>query len=234
MPRPANRQAVRAAEGEAHEAGRFVLRSRVRRFRRSDAIPGVERAVARPSQQHRNIYNVPLLGTGNPVFYLNLHFLAERFWHALPSGSGLTRRKLWLASRTRHWRRNGRTSGLEFPPCYAIARRERTAESSESLFAGTIVTGPGYGAVEIYPGQQVTQSASLLTGSPKAPDPRRANRDRSASPSLPLPSLQRARSSRRDTCRILAASTANRATTKVSRPPKEPRAHVKVKTARHD
>lgn len=95
--------------------------------------PGVERAVGLVLRSSiENIYNVPLLGTGNPVFYLNLHFLAgTHFGTTLPSGSGLTSKKIVAGQPYTAF--GVVTVGhlaLEFPRVTRSQRRERTAESS--------------------------------------------------------------------------------------------------------
>ena len=125
--------------------------------------PGVERAVRLVLRSSiENIYNVQLLGAGTPIFYLNLHFLAgTHFGATLPSGNGLTSKKIVAGQ---PYTAFGVVAvghlELEFPPCYAIATQGTyggVLSSLGALFAGTTVTGPAYGAIEVYSGEQVTQ-----------------------------------------------------------------------------
>ena len=47
-----------------------------------------------------------------------------------------------------------------FPPCYTIATQGpygAVLSDLGELFAGTTITGAGYGVIEIYSGEQVTQ-----------------------------------------------------------------------------
>ena len=125
--------------------------------------PGVERVVAlvlRSSTE--NIYDNPLLGSGSPIFYLNLHFLAgTHFGTTLPSTGGLTAEQIQTGQ---PYTAFGIVTvghlALMFPPCYAIATQGPyggVLSNLGELFAGTTITGAGYGAIEIYSGEQVTQ-----------------------------------------------------------------------------
>lgn len=125
--------------------------------------PGVDRKaelVLRSSTQ--NIYDQPQLGSGTAIFYLNLHFLAgTHFGTKFGSKGGLTAEQIEV---NQPYTAFGIVTvghlALMFPPCYAIATQgpyggvlSRIGE----LFAGTTITGAGYGAIEIYSGAQVSQ-----------------------------------------------------------------------------
>jgi len=125
--------------------------------------PGVERAVRLVLRSSlKNIYNEPQLGSGSAIFYLNLHFLAgTHFGTSFGSSGGLTAKKI----------RAGQTYtafgivavghlDLMFPPCYTMATQDQyggVLSNLGELFAGNTITGAGYGVIEIYSGQQVSQ-----------------------------------------------------------------------------
>jgi hypothetical protein len=126
--------------------------------------PGVERSVnltIRTSTE--NIYDEPLLGSGTPIVYLNLHFHAgTHFGSNLESGGGLT-------SHVIHPNDAYTAYGivavghlvLMFPPCYTVATKGPyggVLPDLGDLFSNTTVTGAGYGVIEIYSGAQVSQA----------------------------------------------------------------------------
>ena len=125
--------------------------------------PGVERSVElvlRSSTQ--NIYDEPLLGSGAPIFYLNLHFLAgTHFGSKLKPNGGLTGTTIQAGQ---PYTAFGIVAVghlvLMFPPCYAVATQGAyggVLPGLGALFSDTTITGAGYGVVEIYPGMQVSQ-----------------------------------------------------------------------------
>jgi hypothetical protein len=125
--------------------------------------PGVGRSVElvlRSSTQ--DIYDEPLLGSGTPIFYLNLHFLAGTQFHTkVKSSGGLTSAKI--------------TAGQIYSafgivavghlvrmltPCYAVATQGPYGgilPGLGQLFSDATITGAGFGVIEIYPGMQVSQ-----------------------------------------------------------------------------
>jgi hypothetical protein len=125
--------------------------------------PRVDRSVElvlRSSTQ--NIYDEPLLGSGAPIFYLNLHFLAgTHFGSKLKSGGGLTGATIQSGdSYTAYGIVAVGHLVLRFPPCYAVATQGAyggVLPGLGALFSDTTITGAGYGVVEIYPGMQVSQ-----------------------------------------------------------------------------
>jgi hypothetical protein len=125
--------------------------------------PGVERSVKlvlRSSTE--NIYDEPLLGSGAPIFYLNLHFLAgTHFGTKLKPEGGLTGTNIQPGEAYTAF---GIVAVghlvLRFPPCYAVATQGPYGgilPGLGQLFSDTTVTGAGYGVIEIYPGMQVSQ-----------------------------------------------------------------------------
>jgi hypothetical protein len=109
-----------------------------------------------------NIYNEPDLGSGTPVFYLNLHFLAgTHFGTKMKSQGGLTGAKVQAGqSYTAFGIVVVGHLALMFPPCYAVATQGSyggVLPGLGQLFSDTTITGAGYGVIEIYPGMQVTQ-----------------------------------------------------------------------------
>ncbi|MFZ0030681.1 MAG: hypothetical protein WAK84_02270 [Candidatus Cybelea sp.] len=127
--------------------------------------PGVDRQVKltiRTSTE--NIYNEPQLGTGTSIIYLNLHFHAgTRFGSSFKSksGTGLSSQSISPGSTyTAYGIVAVGHLDLMFPPCYTVAVREAgrgVLPHLGELFSGTTITGAGYGVIEIYSGEQVSQ-----------------------------------------------------------------------------
>jgi hypothetical protein len=125
--------------------------------------PGVERPVALVLRSSTSdIYDDPQLGSGTAIFYLNLHFLkGTHFGTSLGSGGGLESKKIEAGQPYTAF--GIVTVGhlvLMFPPCYTDATQGTyggTLSNLGELFAGTTITGAGYGVIEIYPGAQVSQ-----------------------------------------------------------------------------
>jgi hypothetical protein len=126
--------------------------------------PGVERSVKLVLRSStKNIYDEPQLGSGTPIFYLNLHFLAGTHFHTkLKSIGGLTSAKI---SAGQTYSAFGIVAVghlvLMLPPCYAVATQGPyggVLPGIGQLFSDTTITGAGYGVIEIYPGMQVSQA----------------------------------------------------------------------------
>jgi hypothetical protein len=126
--------------------------------------PGVERSVPLTLRSSmKNIYNQPQLGSGSAIFYLNLHFLAgTHFGTQLKSKGGLTAAAIEPGQ---PYTAFGIVAVghllLMFPPCYAIATQGPYGgvfPNIGNLFSAATITGAGYGVIEIYPGEQVTQA----------------------------------------------------------------------------
>jgi hypothetical protein len=132
-------------------------------FGGSIAYPGVESSVEltmRTSTQ--NIYNEPELGSGTSMVYLNLHFHAGTHFGSNPeSTGGLTSQSIDPGDTyTAYGIVAVGHLELMFPPCYTIATRGRyggVLPNLGNLFSNTTITGAGYGVIEIYPGEQVSQ-----------------------------------------------------------------------------
>jgi hypothetical protein len=133
-------------------------------FGGSMEYPGVERSVKltiRSSTQ--NIYDEPQLGTGTSILYLNLHFHAgTHFGSNLKSKGGLTSQTI---SPGGAYTAYGIVAvghlDLMFPPCYTVATQGPyggVLPNLGDLFSGTTITGAGFGVIEIYSGQQVSQA----------------------------------------------------------------------------
>jgi predicted small lipoprotein YifL len=125
--------------------------------------PGVERSVKLVLRSStKDIYDEPSLGSGTPIFYLNLHFLAGTHFHTkLKSTGGLTAAKI---QPSQSYSAFGIVAVghlvLMLPPCYAVATQGPYGgilPGLGQLFSDTTITGAGYGVIEIYPGMQVSQ-----------------------------------------------------------------------------
>lgn len=132
-------------------------------FGGSMQYPGVNRSAKltiRTSTQ--NIYNEPQLGTGTSIVYLNLHFHAgTHFGSNLKSKGGLTSQTI---SPGGTYTAYGVVAvghlDLMFPPCYTVATQGAyggVLPNLGDLFSGATITGAGYGVIEIYSGEQVSQ-----------------------------------------------------------------------------
>ena len=110
----------------------------------------------------KNIYDDPQLGSGTAIFYLNLHFLAgTHFGNEFGSEGGLTAEKIQAGqSYTAFGMVTVGHLAMMFPPCYTVATQGSyggTLTDLGELFAGTTITGNGFGVIEVYSGQQVSQ-----------------------------------------------------------------------------
>ena len=126
-------------------------------------VPGVEQSVQLVLRSStKNIYDEPLLGSGTAIFYLNLHFIGGTHFNTkLKSTGGLTSAKI---SPGQTYSAFGIVAVgrliLMLPPCYAVATHGPYGgilPGIGQLFSDTTITGAGYGAIEIYPGMQVSQ-----------------------------------------------------------------------------
>jgi hypothetical protein len=132
-------------------------------FGGSIEYPKVERSVkltVRTSTQ--NVYNEPLLGTGTPIVYLNVHFHAGTHFAAhVKSMGGLTSEAIQAgATYTAYGIVNVGHLSLMFPPCYSDATQGPyggVLSNLGELFIDTTITGAGFGVIEIYPGAQVSE-----------------------------------------------------------------------------
>ncbi len=109
-----------------------------------------------------NIYNEPLLSSGAPIVYLNLHFHAgTHFGSKLKSNGGLTSAAIQVGSAYTAYGivAVGHLS-LMFAPCYTVATQGPyggVLANLGDLFSDTTITGAGFGVIEIYPGALVSQ-----------------------------------------------------------------------------
>ncbi len=126
--------------------------------------PGLERSVELILRSSTSdIYDEPQLGTGTATFYLNLHFLAgTHFRTKLKPQGGLTSPTIEAGQ---PYTAFGIVTvghlALMFPPCYAIAAQGPYGgvfQNAGDLFSDTTITGAGYGVIEIYAGEQVSQA----------------------------------------------------------------------------
>jgi hypothetical protein len=109
-----------------------------------------------------NIYDEPLLGSGAPIFYLNLHFFAgTHFGTKIKPKGGLTGASIEAGQ---PYTAFGVVAVghlvLMFPPCYTVATQGPYGgilPGLGRLFSDTTITGAGYGVIEIYPGMQTSQ-----------------------------------------------------------------------------
>lgn len=132
-------------------------------FGGSMQYPGVERSVKLTVRTStKDIYNEPQLGNGTSIVYLNLHFHAgTHFGSNLKSKGGLTSQAISPGGTYTAYGivAVGRLV-LMFPPCYAVAVQGPyggVLPNLGRLFSDTTITGAGYGVIEIYSGEQVSQ-----------------------------------------------------------------------------
>jgi hypothetical protein len=112
----------------------------------------------------QNVYNEPLLGSsGTPIVYLNIHFHAgTHFGTQLKAKGGLTSTGIQSGSAYTAF---GIVAvghlDLMFTPCYAVATQGPhggVIANVGELLSNAIITGNGFGVIEIYPGAQVSQT----------------------------------------------------------------------------
>jgi hypothetical protein len=112
----------------------------------------------------QNIYQEPLLGSsGAPIVYLNIHFHAgTHFGAQLKAKGGLTSPSIQSGSAYTAF---GIVAvghlDLMFTPCYGIAMQGPhggVLANVGELLSNAIITGDGFGVIEIYPGAQVSQT----------------------------------------------------------------------------
>lgn len=127
------------------------------------AYPSVARSVELTLRSStKDIYDEPQLGSGTAIFYLNLHFHAgTHFRKKLRAQGGLTGSEI---APGRPYTAFGIVAVghlvLRFPPCYAVATQGPyggVLANVGELFSDTTITGAGYGVIEIYSGEQVSQ-----------------------------------------------------------------------------
>lgn len=132
-------------------------------FGGSMQYPGVERSVKLTIRTSaKNIYNEPQLGNGTSIVYLNLHFRAgTHFGSNLKSEGGLTSQTIYSGDTyTAYGIVAVGHLDMMFPPCYTVATQGPyggVLPNLGDLFSGTTITGAGYGVIEIYSGEQVSQ-----------------------------------------------------------------------------
>lgn len=132
-------------------------------FGGSIEYPGVERSVKLTVRTStNNIYDEPQLGTGTSIVYLNLRFRAgTTFGSNLKSKGGLTSQAIDPGDTyTAYGIVAVGNLVLMFPPCYTVATQGPyggVLPNLGELFSDTTITGAGYGVIEIYSGQQVSQ-----------------------------------------------------------------------------
>ena len=111
-----------------------------------------------------NLYDEPELGdSGAPMVYVNLHFhRGTHFGKKVQSDAGLTSAAIVAGdSYTAYGIVGVGHLILRFPPCYSVATQGPYGgifPNLGNLFSETTVTGAGYGVIEIYSGEQVSQA----------------------------------------------------------------------------
>jgi hypothetical protein len=132
-------------------------------FGGSMQYPGVESSVKLTIRTStNNIYDEPQLGTGTSIVYLNLHFHAgTHFRSNLKPEGGLTSQAIYSGDTyTAYGIVAVGNLVLMFPPCYTVATQGPyggVLPNLGDLFSDTTITGAGYGVIEIYSGEQVSQ-----------------------------------------------------------------------------
>lgn len=125
--------------------------------------PTVERSIELTSRTTvGDIYNEPELGSGTPLLYLNLHFSANtRFGASVPSQGGLESAKFVSGQAyTAFGEVQVGHLAFMFTPCYSVATSGAYGgllPNIGALFDNAIITGNGFGVIEIYSGAQVSQ-----------------------------------------------------------------------------
>jgi hypothetical protein len=125
--------------------------------------PTVERSIKLTNRTTvADIYNEPELGSGNPLLYLNLHFSENtRFGASVPSQGGLESAKFVSGQAyTAFGQVQVGHLAFMFTPCYSIATSGAYGgllPNVGALFDNAIITGNGFGVIEIYAGAQVSQ-----------------------------------------------------------------------------
>jgi hypothetical protein len=116
-----------------------------------------------------DIYNQPEIGSGTPLLYLNLHFAANtRFGASVPAQGGLESSK--FVSGQAYTAFGQVAVGhlvFMFTPCYSVATSGPYGgllPNVGALFDNAIITGDGFGVIEIYPGAQVSQACQGTSG----------------------------------------------------------------------
>jgi hypothetical protein len=132
-------------------------------FGGSMQYPGVKRSVELTIRtSRRNIYDEPKLGSGTSIVYLNLHFHAGTLFRSnLKSKGGLTSQTISAGNAYTAYGivAVGRLR-LMFPPCYTVATQGAyggVLPNLGDLFRDKTIAGAGYGVIEIYAGEQVSQ-----------------------------------------------------------------------------
>jgi hypothetical protein len=111
-----------------------------------------------------NLYYEPLLGdSGAPMVYINLHFhRGTHFGKKVQSNGGLTSAAIVPGdSYTAYGIVGVGHLVLRFAPCYSVATQGSYGgvfPNLGNLFTDTTITGAGYGVIEIYSGEQVSQA----------------------------------------------------------------------------
>ncbi|HZV77500.1 MAG TPA: hypothetical protein VFF63_07075 [Candidatus Babeliales bacterium] len=132
-------------------------------FGGSIEYPKVERSVVLTIRTSTsNIYDEPLLGTGTPILYLNLHFRAgTHFEGSVKSEGGVQSAQIEPGQPyTSYGEVTVGHLALMFPPCYSNAMSGPYGgliPNIGSMLRNTTITGAGYGVLEIYSGAQVSQ-----------------------------------------------------------------------------
>jgi hypothetical protein len=111
-----------------------------------------------------DLYDEPQLGnSGAPMVYINLHFhRGTHFGNRVQSNAGLTSAAIVPGdSYTAYGIVGVGHLILRFPPCYSVAVSGPDGgifPNLGNLFNEITITGAGYGVIEIYSGEQVSQT----------------------------------------------------------------------------
>jgi hypothetical protein len=128
--------------------------------------PSVERPVELTNRiTVTNLYNEPELGSGTPLIYLNLHFdKSERFGAIVVTAGGLESKK-FVAGQS--YTALGQVLvghlAFRFTPCYTVATsgvHGGLLPNVGAIFDNAIITGNGFGVVEIYQGTQASEECA--------------------------------------------------------------------------
>jgi hypothetical protein len=143
---------------------------RFRGFGGSLEYPSVDRSVKLTNRLTiTNLYNQPEFGSGAVLLYLNLHFHDNtRFGATVAAKGGLESNKFTPGqSYTAFGQVAVGHLVFMFTPCYSVATSGANGgllPNIGALFDNAIVTGNGFGVIEIYPGAQVSQECEGTSG----------------------------------------------------------------------
>ncbi|HEY6486220.1 MAG TPA: hypothetical protein VIX83_07540 [Candidatus Cybelea sp.] len=169
-PQQRSRKRYAQTVSKLKRSGGSVCVAEFRGFGGALQYPAVERSIQLTDRTTvGNIYYQPEMGSGKPLLYLNLHFSENtRFGSSVASAGGLSSSK--FVSGQAYTAFGQVAVGhlvFMFTPCYSVATSGAYGgllPNIGALFDNAIITGNGFGVIEIYPGAQVSQECEGTSG----------------------------------------------------------------------